>query len=139
MDLVDRVGGGGHRGIEPERGDSPADIVVDRLGYADDGNAFGHQLEGDAEGAVAADRDERVEAQCMKCGDKLIGPVAFVPGTVGTLTPPLEGIAAISGAENGAAEVGDASHLGRAEWHDFIVAEQAVEPAPDADALPAAV
>jgi len=50
-----------------------------------------------------------------------------------------EGIAAVGGAEDGAAEMGDAPHLGRPEGNDFIVTQQAVEPAPDADALPPAV
>jgi len=71
-----------------------------------------------------------------KRGDELVGAIALFPGAVGPLAPPLERIAAIGRTEDGAAEVGDAAHLGRSEGNDFIVAEQAVEPTADADALP---
>ena len=52
---------------------------------------------------------------------------------------PAERVAAVGGAEDGAAEVGDAADGGGIQRHDPVVAEQAAEPAPDAVALPAAL
>src|SRR5438876_457477 len=58
MDLVDRVGGGLDRGVEPEGRHRAADVVVDRLRNADDRDALlAEQSLRDAQRAVAADGD----------------------------------------------------------------------------------
>ena len=60
---IDRVGRERHRRIESERHRRLDDVVVDRLGHADDGHAALVKLVGDGERAVAADDDERVESE----------------------------------------------------------------------------
>ena len=40
VDLVDRVGRGGDRGVEAEGRRRSADVVIDRLGHADDRQSF---------------------------------------------------------------------------------------------------
>ena len=62
VQAVDRVRGDLHRGLEAEREVRRRQVVVDRLRHADDGDAVLVQLAGDAEGVLAADRDQRVEA-----------------------------------------------------------------------------
>src|SRR5512146_2271295 len=51
--LVDCVGSGGDGGIESERRDGAADVIVDRLRYANEGNAFGGESVREGERAVA--------------------------------------------------------------------------------------
>ena len=63
VQAVERVGRAGDGGVEPEGHDRGGEIVVDGLGDGHDGEAVGVQLFGDAERPVAADRDERREAQ----------------------------------------------------------------------------
>ena len=60
VEPVDRVGGGLHGGVEPERDVGRAEVVVDRLRDADGGEALLAQGVRDAEGVLAADDDERV-------------------------------------------------------------------------------
>src|SRR5690606_2634942 len=50
-----------------------------------------------------------------------------------------EGVAAIGGAEDGAAEVGDAAHLVGAERHQTGAVVESVVAAPDADTRPTAI
>ena len=59
---VDRLGRDGDRGVEAERVVGGAEVVVDRLGHADDADAVVGQPLRDAEGVLAADRDQRVDA-----------------------------------------------------------------------------
>ncbi len=58
---VDGVGGDLHRGVEPEREVGRREVVVDGLRHADELHAVGAELGGDAEGVLAADRDQRVD------------------------------------------------------------------------------
>ena len=63
---VDRLHGDVDRGVEAERVVGGVEVVVDGLGYADDVHAVLVQLGGDAEGVLAADRDERVDAEVLE-------------------------------------------------------------------------
>ena len=61
VQLVDRVRGGRNGGIESERRDRAADVVVDRFRDADDGKALLPEIKRDAQRALATNRDQRVE------------------------------------------------------------------------------
>ena len=63
---VDRLGGDPDRGVEAERVVGRAEVVVNGLGHANDGNALGVQPCGDAQGVLAADGDERVDAKARQ-------------------------------------------------------------------------
>jgi hypothetical protein len=68
---------------------------------------------GNSQAAVAADRHERIEPVGPERGDQLVGTILLVDGAVGQKPGPLERIAIVGGAENGAAQVRDAPHLPR--------------------------
>ena len=59
---VDRLGRDVDRGVEAEGEVGAGQVVVDRLRDADDVDAEVGELGGDAEGVLAADRDQRVDA-----------------------------------------------------------------------------
>ena len=63
---VDRLHRDVDRGVEAERVVGGVEVVVDRLGYADDVHAVLVQLGGDAEGVLAADRDQGVDAELLE-------------------------------------------------------------------------
>jgi hypothetical protein len=137
-EAVERVGGEGHRGVEAEGDDGAAEVVVDGLGHADDGDAGPEALEGDGEGAVAADDDERAESEVVEVllrlgedgGIDLLGlAVADLGGEA----------AAVRRAEDGAAEVEEAVHLEVVEDAGAHRLEQALETAEDAEGFPTAL
>lgn len=100
---VDRLHGDVDGGVEAEGVVGRAEVVVDRLGHADDVDAQLVQLGGDAQGVLAADRDQRVHALR---GEVLLDPLHAVLD--------LERVGA-GRAEDGAAARQDAPHLGDAE------------------------
>ena len=139
VQLVDSLGGSLHGGVEPEGGLGAADVVVDRLGDADERDAFIEEVAGDAQRAVAPDGDQRADAVGAERAHQLLGAVVLDPGAVGQPLAPMERIAAVGGAEDGAAEVGDAADFGRTERDELLLPEEAVVAFADADAFPAAV
>ena len=60
---VDRLGGDVDRGVEAEGEVGAGEVVVDGLRDADDVDAEVGELGGHAEGVLAADRDQRVDAR----------------------------------------------------------------------------
>ena len=69
---VDRLHRDVHRGVEAERVVGGAEVVVDGLRHADDLHARLVQPRRDAEGVLAADRDQRVDAEAGQVvGDPL--------------------------------------------------------------------
>src|SRR5438552_18750896 len=82
MDLVDRVCGGGHRGVEAKRRDGATDVVVDRLGHANDWKALLPQRPDDAERPFAADRHESIQPIRAKGFEQLVRPIQFRPRPV---------------------------------------------------------
>ena len=62
VQAVDRLGGDVDRGVEAEREVGAGQVVVDRLGHADDVDAEVGELGRHAERVLAADRDQRVDA-----------------------------------------------------------------------------
>jgi hypothetical protein len=91
------------RGVEAERVVGGAQVVVDRLRYTDDVDPQVGQLGRDAEGVLAADRDERVDAEVGQVGLDLLDPAVD-----------LERVGA-GRAENGPAPRQDPAHLGDAQ------------------------
>lgn len=62
VNLVDRVSRGGHGGVEAESDVGGAEIVVDGLRNCNDLHALMEKFESDFPPAVAAHRDNRVNA-----------------------------------------------------------------------------
>ena len=63
VQAVDRLRGDSHCSVEAEGVVGGVEIVVDRLGYADDGQAVLGERGGDTEGVFTTDRHERVDTQ----------------------------------------------------------------------------
>ena len=63
---VDRVGREATAESKPKRVGGADDVVVDRLGHADQRDAHLGELVGDGEGAVAADDDQAVEPHAVE-------------------------------------------------------------------------
>ena len=66
VQAVDRLGGDVQRGVEPEGDVGGAEVVVDRLGHADDVEPLGEQAAGRAQRVLAADRDQPVEPVALE-------------------------------------------------------------------------
>ena len=105
VQAVDRIGGDHHGRIEPEGVVGRVEVVVDRLGHADDRQAVLGQLRRHAQRVFAADRDE--------CVDSEIGEVAL--DLLDTALD-LDRVGA-RGAEDRAAARQDAAHRGDVEGH----------------------
>src|ERR1041385_5175044 len=136
VDLVDRVRRRGNGGVEPERRHGPADVVVDGLRHANDRQSLLQQRVRDPERAVAADRNERVEAVRAERVEQLLRAIALDPRSVRLLVAPFQGIAAIRRAEDRAAEVGGAADLVGTERDELALAKQSAEPAREAETSP---
>src|SRR5688572_25605095 len=82
MELVDRLDGRADGGIETERRDRAAYVVVDRLRDADDFQSALHQLQRDTQCAVAANCNERVDScfldVCYELPGTILGYVAAI-------------------------------------------------------------
>ena len=135
--LVQRLRRGAHGAVEAEGALGAAHVVVDRLRYADYRKPFAPELVGDLKAAVPADGDEGVEAAGLEGGHQIVRPVDL--HLVAVLVPAdvAEGIAAVGGAEDGAAQVGDAANFGRAQRNDAVEGEQALVASLDAVGPPA--
>ena len=80
VQAIDRVGRECHGGVEAEAGGRADDIVVDRLGHADHGDAALTELLRDRQRAVAADDDDRVEPHLVEHLDDAIGIIVRALG-----------------------------------------------------------
>ncbi|CAL2072087.1 hypothetical protein GPN2_22421 [Streptomyces murinus] len=112
LEAVHRLGGDAHRGVEAEGAVRGGDVVVDRLGHADDRETRVGEHPGRRQGALAADRDQRVDAELP---DHVGGPLAGLPQPV-----PLQP----GGAEDGAAQGQDAADRVQVEG-PVVAVEQA--------------
>ena len=65
---VDRVGGDLHRGVKAEGALGETDVVVDRLGHADDRHPHLGKLVGTRETALATDHHEPADAMTLQRG-----------------------------------------------------------------------
>ena len=81
VQAVDRVGGDLHRGVEPEGEVGAREVVVDRLGHPDHAHAvLGVQAAGGAEGVLAPDRHEGIQAQALEARQRGLGGVVVAEG-----------------------------------------------------------
>ena len=101
MEAVETLGGKGDGGVESKSDDRLVEVVVDRLRYADDTESLFLEHGGDAERAVAADGNERVELLPAKSAHQLVGTI-----DLDELAAPLDGeakgVADVGGPEDGA-------------------------------------
>src|ERR1043166_3260360 len=111
VDLVERVGRRADRGVEAEGGFGAGHVVVNGLGHADDGDPLAEEPVRDGQAPVAAYRHEGVEMVLVEGVDQVLGAVFLDDPAVAVQGGPVERVAAIGGAEDGAAQVGDAAHL----------------------------
>ena len=123
VQAVDALGGEGDGGVEAECQGRGLEVVVDGLGHADDAKALLVKLVGDGEAAVSADGDDGVDVVLTDATDDLVGEVHFFFGAVGLRDDATKRIAAIGGAEDGAAEVGNLADGGAMQLHESAVAE----------------
>jgi hypothetical protein len=80
MQAVDGLHGDVHRGVEAESEVRGPQVVVDGLRHADDLAACLVQFARDAEGVLAADRDQRVDAQALEVLQNALDPGLAVGG-----------------------------------------------------------
>ena len=79
VQAVDGISGDLHGGGEPERHVGADDVVVDRLGHADDRQPeIVVQFACDGQRAVAADHDQPIDPHVAKRRRDLLGPVGVV-------------------------------------------------------------
>ncbi len=78
VQAVDRLGGDADRGVEAEGVVGGAQVVVDRLGDADDVQPLGGQRGRDAEGVLAADGHQRVDAEVGQVAPHLLDAVVHL-------------------------------------------------------------
>ena len=138
VELVDRLGGGAHGRVEPEGHHGPHHVVVDRLRHADHREPLLPEVVADLERPVTTDGDEGLEPARIERRDQVVRAVHLALGPVRPRFAPAERIAAIGGAEDGPAEVGDAADAVGIELDDpgIVRPKQAVEAALDAIGLP---
>ncbi len=80
MQPIDGIGRERDGGIEPEAVRRADDVVVDRLGDADDGNAAKEELVSDRQRAVAPDDDQRAESHLVEHLHDTVGVVVRALG-----------------------------------------------------------
>ena len=97
---VDRLDRAADRGREADAIIGAEDVIVHRLGHRDHRHALRGEMGGEAQGAVAAQRDHRVDAERVEHLQHVAGPVAFLLGPR----------VAARGVEDGAAGPVDAAH-----------------------------
>ena len=110
-------------GVETECQGRGFEVVVDGLGHADDTKALLVELIGDGEAAVSANGDDGVDVVLTDATDDLIGEIHFFPGAVGLRDDTTKRIAAIGGAQDGAAEMGNFADGRAMELHESAVVE----------------
>ena len=138
---VDALGRDLDGGVEAERRVGLVEVVVDRLRHADHPHPGVGQPPRDRQRAVAADRDQRLDAGVAEQADELVGAVDGDPRAVVLLHREGGRVAPVRAAQDRAAEVADAAHqvagqLDRSARRVQLGEHQPVEAVADADGLP---
>jgi len=139
VELVERVGRRGDGRVEAEGQERRGEIVVDRLRHPDHLKTLEAEAVGYAQGAVAADRNERVEPVRAKRRDELVGPVLHHGPSV-LSDGVLERVPPVRGPEDRPAEVTDpADPVARQRDQPFLGRhlEEPEVAVPDPDDFPA--
>ncbi len=118
VEAVKRVGHALHRRIETEGGGGGGEIVVDRLRHADARHAVFKELVGGGQGTIAADTDQRADAEVLQSffrlvDDRLRNDRLFAQALLG------DEAALVGGADDRAAGGGDP--LGVVQGENTIV------------------
>src|SRR5690606_13128762 len=93
----------------------------------------------DLQAPIAADRDQRLESARVEGAAQVVGAVVLVFRALFVEADVAKRVAPVGGAEDGAAQVGDAADLVGPELHDALEAQQALEPALDPVGAPPAL
>ena len=130
VQAIDRVGGEGYGGIEPEGVRGFDDVVVDRFRNAHQRNAAKVELVRDRQGAIAADHDQRIERELV---EHLHTAQRVVADSAGCFNRVGERVAAVRGSEDRSADAKDAGDVARCELAPAVRLDQAVEAVLEAD------
>jgi hypothetical protein len=123
VQAIDGVRGDLHRGVEPEREVGAGEVVVDGLGHADHAHAvLGVQPAGGAEGVLAADGHEGIQAQALEARQRGLGRVVVAEGVCARAL------------QHGAPAGEDAAHVHAGEGHG-IGLQQPLPAAQDSQVL----
>ncbi len=136
MKPIDGFGGDADRRVKAEGDDRAAHVVVDCFGDPDHRHPFFGKAVGDFQAAISADCHQGIEAQAPEIIQYPVGQVALdnVTDLVGHRHH--EWVALVGGAEDRAANAGNAVHFLRGEADDLVGVQQAGITAPDAVDLP---
>ena len=137
MQLVHGLGRGVQRGVEAEGLIRPTQVIVDRLGHADDQAAALDQAHRRAKRAVAADDDNPVDVKLLDTRDHLVQNVDVGRFAVRSSLLAQERIAPIRRAEDRPAFGQDAAHVSRRQRPQAAFADETVVTVDDAQHLPA--
>jgi hypothetical protein len=134
---LERLGHHLDRGGEADRHLGGLEVVVDRLGHADDlGRAALDELLAERHRAVAADHDQPAQIEPREVGHAGGADVVDLGAAVGQLERVRERVGAVRRAEDGAAAGQELLGPGRIEI-DVLLLVQALEAVADADHFPA--
>ena len=75
MKTIEGFCGHAYRGVEAKSNDGSREVVVDRLGDTNNGQALAVEPQSNGERSIAADHDEPVKLQGPKILDHLIGSI----------------------------------------------------------------
>ena len=143
VQAVQAFGGKRHGGVKAKGGEGFVQVVVNRLGHAHHAQAFVVQRIGNGERAVATHRHQRINALALEIAQDVIGAVHFFDTAVFLRHRKAERVALVGGAQNGAAQVGNAAHIVAGEGAHPAVRvalglQDAVEAVADAHTFPSA-
>src|SRR5678816_480805 len=124
MQSVDRQGREVDRRIESEAARRPHNVVVDRLGNADERNPLLVELVRDRQRTVATDADERIQFHLLEHLDNTIG---VIEGALRRGDRLGERISAVDGAEDRSAQTQDAGDIARREDARLLGIDEPVE------------
>ena len=124
MQAIDRIGGETDRSVETETAGRAVDVVVDRLRDPDERNPLLVELVRDRERAVTTDADQRIEPHLLEHFHDAVGVVERALWRDDRLG---KRIAAVDGAEDGAAEAQDTGHVLRRELARSLRIDQSIE------------
>ena len=138
VQLVDRFHGRVDGRVETERRHRAGDVVVDRLRHADHAHALGGELRSNLQRPVAADRDDRFDAQIARVLHELIRAIHILPRPIGLQHRIRERAATIRRFDDRAALIGDPPHAVLGERDDLVLAKEPGVAALNAKHIPAA-
>ena len=123
MQAVERVGHAGDGAVESERGLRCLKVVVDRFWNADDADARFEKLLRCAQGTIAADRDQCMDAALGESLFRARDDCGLDPGAA-TGSVFANEVAPVRGPENGPAALHDSFGIRQRQFHRSVIDEQ---------------